>query len=348
MKKVVVKIGSSLIAPAGKLDSKLINNLVRDVIKAEGLGCKIIIVSSGAIALGANKLGFKKRPQDVHSLMALASIGQIALMDIYTRTFLKYKKTCAQILLSWDDFDKRARFLNARQTIDKLLAMNVVPIINENDAVTDDEIKFGDNDRLSALAADLVNADSLIILSDVKGLMNEHGEVIKVVSKVDDKIYSLVKSKKGEFTAGGMTTKLDAAKIVTSSGINMVIASGREKSIISQVVADSHSGTTFIACQNVNKAKKRWIAFSKKSQGKIYVDDGAKEAILNRGKSLLCVGIMKTEGNFKQKDRVQIIDKEDNVLGCGLVNYSSEELVDWRNKKFSKEIIHRDNFVKNI
>lgn len=346
MKKIVVKIGSSIIAPSGKLEDSLVDNLVRDILEAESLGYKIVLVSSGAIACGANKLGLKKKPADTHLLMALASLGQIILMNAYSEEFEKYEKSCAQILLTWDDFDIHNRFLNARNTINKLLFLGVIPIINENDAVSSDEIKFGDNDRLSALAADLIGAEKLIILSDVEGLLKD-GQVVECVYKLDQSIFNLVKSKNKNFTAGGMTTKLEAAKIVTSAGIEMVIASGRENFVISKIAKGERIGTTFLPSTKIRQARKRWIAFSKKVKGRIYIDDGAKEAVINKGKSLLCVGIIKTEGNFKQKDSVQVADKEGNVLGCGLVNYSSEELIDCRGKKFPKEIIHRDNFVKN-
>ncbi len=200
MKKIVVKVGSSIIAPGGGIDLVLISALAKDILEAQKQGAKVILVSSGAIACGASKLGLAKKPSDTHTLMALASLGQIILMDAYVKAFAGHNKSCAQILLSWDDFDSRKRFLNARKTIDKLLEMDVVPVINENDAVSDDEIKFGDNDRLSALVGDVVGAEMLIILSDIPGLMDEAGKVIEVVPKIDSEIYKLVRSKNGKFT----------------------------------------------------------------------------------------------------------------------------------------------------
>jgi len=308
MKKVVVKIGSSVIAPKGILDSSLVNRIIEDILSAEEQGVKVVLVTSGAIACGLNKLGFKKRPQDTHSLMGIASLGQILLMDIYAEKFDKYKKLCAQILLTWDDFDNRKRFLNARYTINKLLNMGIVPIINENDAVSYEEIRFGDNDRLSALVADLISAEMLVILSDVGGLM-DGGKVIKVVSKIDSKIFSLVRKESKVFTAGGMSAKLEAAKISTSSGIKMVIASGKTKGAITKIIKGQELGTAFLPSNQIREARKRWIAFSKKTKGRIYVDDGAKDAILNRGKSLLSVGVIRIEGEFKKKDAVRIVDK---------------------------------------
>lgn len=345
MKKIVVKIGSSIIAPAGSLDNNRVNKLVSDVMRTQDLGHKVILVSSGAIACGAHTLGLAKKPTDAHSLMALASVGQIRLMNTYSDAFSKFGATCAQILLTWEDFDNRKRFLNARATIQKLLALNIIPIINENDAVSSDEIKFGDNDRLSALVADLVEADTAIILSDVEGLMDQ-GKVIACVPKMSSRLFSLVKAKKGAFTSGGMHTKLQAASTVTNSGANLVIASGAETDVITRIAQGASIGTTFMAAQNVQKARKRWIAFSKKIKGKIYIDDGAKLALLYKGKSLLGVGVIRVEGEFKKKDAVEVLDTQAGVLGCGVTNYSYEELKGACGKKFEKEIIHRDNFVR--
>ncbi|MFA6281126.1 MAG: glutamate 5-kinase [Candidatus Omnitrophota bacterium] len=344
-KKIVVKVGSSIIAPSGNLDPKLISNIVVDIIEAEALGYKIILVSSGAIACGASKLGLKKRPQDAHSLMALASLGQIMLMDAYQTAFRKHEKLCAQILLTWDDFDNRKRFLNARATLDKLLSMNVIPVINENDAIASDEIKFGDNDKLAALVNVLVGAEKTIILSDVEGLLDENGQAKTIPEKMHAGLYKLVKNKEGEFTSGGMAAKLKAAEIVASTASTLHIACGNAKGIITSIAKGEQRGTCLLPAVKIEKARKRWIALSKKIKGKIWIDDGAKEAILNKGKSLLCVGIIKTEHEFKKGDSVEVLDVNGNILGCGLVHYSSHELADCRNKKFAKEAIHRDNFV---
>ncbi|MEI8349103.1 MAG: glutamate 5-kinase [Candidatus Omnitrophota bacterium] len=345
MKKIVVKIGSSLIAPSGNLDMALLAELVKDIIEAQNQGYKVILVSSGAIACGAHKLGLKKKPTDTHSLMAIASLGQIVLMDAYSDAFAAHKKSCAQILLTWDDFDNRKRFLNARSTIAKLLSLDIIPIINENDAVSCDEIKFGDNDRLSALVADLTRAETLIILSDVPGLL-DGTRLVPVIEKIDANVLALVRREDKALTSGGMFTKLEAAKISLSLGVQMIIASGREEKVISRIAAGEHLGTLFVSCGQKHTARKRWIAFSKKIKGMIYVDDGAAEAITHRGKSLLCVGITKTEGEFKRKDSVEVVDSHGNILGCGLVNYSADELVNCRSKKLEQEVIHRDNFVQ--
>lgn len=348
MKKIVVKVGSSIIAPGGKINPVLISALAGDILDAQKQGCRIILVTSGAIACGANKLGLTKKPSDIHILMALASLGQIILMDAYSEAFAKYDKSCAQILLSWDDFDSRKRFLNARKTIDKLLEMGVIPVINENDAVSDDEIKFGDNDRLSALVGDLAGAEIVVILSDVEGLLDRDGKVIPVVDKIDKSIYDLVRSEDKKFTSGGMRTKLEAAEVATAAGTTLSIVSGQLDNVVSRFAAGGAAGTSFLPAGKINNARKRWIAFSKKAKGKIHIDDGAKDAIINRGKSLLCVGVTKVEGDFKKKDSVKIVDGAGNVLGCGIVNYSCEELGGCSLKKLDKEVIHRDNFVKTL
>jgi glutamate 5-kinase len=345
MRKVVVKIGSSVIAPSGKVSLDVVSRIVRDIVEVEKSSCRVIVVSSGAIACGLNKLEYKKKPQEMYSLMAISSLGQIVLMDIYAGEFKKHRKLCAQILLTWDDFDNRKRFLNARSCINNLLNLGVIPIINENDAVSFEEIRFGDNDRLAALVADLMQADILIILSDVNGLI-EDGKVIGVVPKIDSRILRLAKKEDKIFTAGGMRAKLEAAKIATSSGIKTIIANGHLKRVISRLLRGEAIGTYFYPAQKIKEARKRWIAFGKKIKGRVYIDEGAKQAILFRGKSLLSVGIIKVEGDFKKKDAVEVLDIKGVLLGCGLINYSSDELYGVKGKRLEKEVIHRDNFVE--
>ncbi|MFH1767609.1 MAG: glutamate 5-kinase [Candidatus Omnitrophota bacterium] len=344
MKKVVVKIGSSVLAPAGKLDSSLIHRLVKDILSVEQKGGRVILVSSGAIACGMNCLGYKRKPQDLSILSAISSVGQIVLMDVFNAKFSKYKRRCAQILLTWDDFDNRRRFMNIRSTIEKLLEMNIVPIINENDVVSHEEIRFGDNDRLSALVADLIAAEALIILSNVEGLF-DGTNILKEVRKMEEKITSLARKERITHTSGGMNSKLLASGIAMSSGIRTTIAYGRKKDVISRIVNGEALGTLFLPAEKRHKARKRWIAFSKKPKGKIFIDKGAQEAVLFKGKSLLAVGIINAEGKFKQGDAVVVVDSAGELLGYGLVNYDSETLCNHREKKFEKEVIHRDNFV---
>ncbi len=346
MKKIVVKIGSSIIAPGGSLDSSLINAIVKDVLRVEKKGFKIILVSSGAIACGLNALGHKRKPNDIHYLMAISSFGQIALMDVFNDKFKKYKRRCAQILLTWDDFDSRKRFINIRKTIDKLLSIDIIPVINENDVVSYEEIRFGDNDHLSALVADLTGAEQLIVLSDVEGLLKEE-KLVREVSRIDSDILSLAREEDKTHTTGGMLTKLQAAKVAVSSGIKTIIAYGRNKEVIYRILQGERIGTLFLPSGIRDKARKRWIAFCKKPKGTIFIDQGAKDALMNRGRSLLGVGIVKVEGSFKKSDAVLISDTEGIILGSGLVNYSFEELKGKKQKKFEKEVVHRDDFVKS-
>ncbi len=344
MRKVVVKLGSSVIAPKGKLKAPLINGIVKDVLKVEAEGFKVIMVSSGAIACGLDILGHIKRPRDIHSLMAISSLGQIVLMDIFNAEFKKYKRKCAQILLTWEDFDIRKRFMNVRKTIEALLQMNITPVINENDAVSHEEIRFGDNDSLSARVAVLVGAEELIMLSDVEGLLDDQGKVVKRVERLDKRTVSLARKEDKTHTSGGMITKLQAAEVAAASGIRTVIASGREKEIIWRIINKHETGTAFLPSQRKEKARKKWIA-SKKVKGRIYIDAGAKEALLNKGKSLLSVGITDVEGAFKSGDAVLVVDEDGEVLGCGLTNYAFEELKGLGQKRLEKEVIHRDNLT---
>ncbi|MFA7115015.1 MAG: glutamate 5-kinase [Candidatus Omnitrophota bacterium] len=345
MKKVVIKIGSSVIAPSGKLDAGLIENIVKDIITLEAKGYKVVIVTSGAISCALEKMGYKRKPNDMHSLMALSSIGQIKLMRVFSEKFKKYKRFCSQILLTWDDFDNRKRFFNVKETIEKLFVMKVIPVINENDAVSYNEIRFGDNDRLSALVADLICADRLIILSDVEGLLAD-GKVLHEVREMSAQTFALVKQKKETHTSGGMLTKLQAVGIAVSSGITAYIAYGRTKNIISKIMKDEAIGTKFYPLQKACRARKRWIAFGKKPKGSICVDEGAKTAILEKGKSLLSAGIIKVSGKFSKNDAVHIIGKDGALIGYGIVNYDSGDIV--IKSKLRNEVIHRDNFTSAI
>ncbi len=346
MKKIVVKIGSSVIAPKGKLDSNLVSRLVKDILSVEKEGYKVILVSSGAITCGLNQLKLKKRPKDMHALMAISSLGQIALMDVFNAKFKKHKRISAQVLLTWDDFDNRKRFMNIRKTIEKLLAIGAITIINENDVVSHEEIGIGDNDRLSAFVADLIGAEQLIILSDIEGLLDGE-KLVKEVAQIDDKIRGLVKKQDKTYTKGGMDTKLEAATKANLSGIRTIIANGRKKDVISRIVKGDGIGTLFLPCQKIERSRKRWID-SKQIKGVITIDDGAKDALLNKGKSLLGVGIIKVTSGFNKGDAVIVVDSQGKALGCGLVNYSSDDFKSVENKRFEKEVIHRDNFVKVV
>jgi len=346
-KRIVIKIGSSLFYENGDLNMLRFWGIVSNIAGLIKLTRKeVVIVSSGAIALGMNLMKLKTRPKELPVLQATAAIGQNALMDDYSKYFRKYKITCAQVLLTWDDFDNRQRYLNAKNTLLTLLKLGVVPIINENDTISTDEIRFGDNDRLSALVATLINADLLIIFSDVEGLLDRNKKLIKVVGEITPQIRALACPTDKKSCVGGMVTKIEAAKIAMDSGIPCVIAKGGTGRIIFDIVRNPAGGigTLFLPRRSRLAAKERWIAFGTKPKGKIMVDDGAKSALINK-KSLLSVGISACEGNFDAGDIVSVRDKSNLEFARGEVGISSGELDDIKGKRYHKEIIHRDNIV---
>jgi len=345
-KRIVIKVGSSLFySLEGGYDSGVLQKLVRQVVTLKKSGKEVVIVSSGAIALGMHILKWSKRPKQLYRLQAAASIGQNELIDTY-RDFLKGKGIhTAQILLTWDDFNDRQRYLNAKNTFLELLKHNNVPIVNENDTVSTQEIQFGDNDRLSALVASLISADILIILSDVDGLLDEDKKtIVKVVDEISPSIKALACPTLKKTCRGGMVSKLEAAKIATDSGIPCVVANGRKKNIILSVLKEPQAyGTLFLPKKGM-AARKRWIAFGSKSKGRITVDEGARTALLQQ-KSLLSVGIVACEGDFCLGDIVSLVDKEGCEFARGKVGISCKELEKVKGTRYVKEIIHRDNIV---
>ncbi|MCX5706077.1 MAG: glutamate 5-kinase, partial [Candidatus Omnitrophica bacterium] len=290
-KRVVIKIGSSLFcSKADTFDAGLVDSFAAEVASLIKDGIEIILVSSGAIALGMSILKLNKRPKELSFLQASAAIGQHELMDLYRKAFKEHNLNCAQLLLTWEDFSDRKRYLNAKNTLDTLLKLKSVPVINENDTVSTEEIKFGDNDRLSALVSTLVDADLLIILSDVPGLLDKNNRVIKMVDKITVEIKSLAAPTNKKACVGGMITKIEAARIAVDSGIACVIAKGDRKGIINLAVDNPEdAGTIFLPKGIRLGAKKRWMAFGTKTKGKVIVDEGAKKALGDK-KSLLCVG----------------------------------------------------------
>lgn len=346
-KRIVIKIGSSLFYRDKKaLDLELIGRLAAEISFLLKNKNEVLVVSSGAIALGMSVLGLESRPKDIAHLQAAAAVGQNELMGMYRRFFKELGINCAQVLLTWDDFSDRRRYLNAKNTLLTLLRIGSVPIINENDTVSIDEIKFGDNDRLSALVASLVGADLLIILSDVDGLLDKDKKtLIKVVDKITPQIKAMASSSRSKTSVGGMITKIEAAKIAVDSGIPCVIANGRHKGVILAAAADpAAAGTLFIPRKGYLAARKRWIAFGSKPKGNIIVDDGARQALLNK-KSLLCVGVVSLDGTFDCGDVVSIVDGGKCVFARGRVSLSSRQLDKVKGGRFDKEIVHRDNIV---
>jgi glutamate 5-kinase len=344
-KRIVIKIGSSLLyAQDSGLDCALVNELAGQISGLIKEGKEVAIVSSGAIAMGMSVLKLKSRPADVAYLQAAAAIGQHELMSTY-RTFFKQKSlSCGQVLLTWEDFNDRKRYLNAKNTLLKLLSLKTVPIINENDTVSTEEIKFGDNDRLSALVANLISADILLMLSDVGGLLDKEKKVIPIVDEITDEIKELACPTSKKVCVGGMITKLEAAKICIDSGIPCVIANGRRKDIILSAIKEpKECGTIFVPKKSL-KAREHWIAFGTKPKGAIVVDDGARQALLNK-KSLLSVGIYSFEGSFDSGDIVSVKDKRDSEIARGKIRISSRELDKVKGIRSEKEVIHRNDIV---
>ncbi|MFC1576551.1 glutamate 5-kinase [Candidatus Omnitrophota bacterium] len=356
-KKVVIKIGTSVLAKTGgTIDKSVIDSIVSGVSGLLDKGIRVVLVSSGAIGAGAGVLKLKALPESLSDLQAIASVGQNELMHLYSEAFKRRDHIIGQILLTQEDFNDRRRYLNIKYTIDTLLDKKIVPIVNENDTVSTEEIKCGDNDRLSSLVADLGGADLLMILSDVDGLYDREGKVITVVEDVSDDITKIAGKKTSTLTKGGMATKLEAASRVMHSGIDCVIGNGRKENIIESLMDREGIHTYFKAKPVKEKAKKRWIAYSSKVKGKIVVDDGAKKALAKGNKSLLSSGITGKEGGFKAGDVVGIVDSKRKEFARGLTNYSSNEVERIKGRKTSEiesvlgykdhdEVVHRDNLV---
>ncbi|MFA5117925.1 MAG: glutamate 5-kinase [Candidatus Omnitrophota bacterium] len=361
-KRIVIKIGSSLFCSALQaLDLRIFDRIARQLIQLVEGGAEVVVVSSGAIALGMSILGLKQRPKALSLLQAAAALGQNELMNAYSKFLRKRGFHAAQILLTWEDFTERTRYLNAKNTLQALLEYHkhsgsrqpgipgervhrIVPVINENDTVSTDEIKFGDNDRLSALVASLISADQLIILSDVDGLLDRDKAVIPVVEEITAKIKGLACPTQKKTCVGGMVTKIDAAKIAVESGIPCVIANGRRKNIIELAVKDPGAyGTLFLPKKGL-AARQRWIAFGSKPKGSIMVDPGAQKALLNN-KSLLSVGITGIEGDFQAGEIVRILGIGGEEFARGKTCMSSSTLEKIKGGRFHKEIIHCDDIV---
>ena len=357
---IVIKIGTAVLSEAGgKLNTEVIKNLCLQVSKLIKSGYKVIIVSSGAIGAGIEATGLKHRPEKLTRLQATAAIGQGKLMKLYDDCMRRNGLGVAQILLTQDDFSDRRRYINAYNTMLELLyEFNAVPIINENDTVAIEEIKFGDNDRLSALVANLMNARQLIILTNVDGLHSPEDEkVIPLVTHMTAKIQSMATKEVGKFASGGMRSKLQAVKIATASGIPCVIANGREKDVVLRIIKGETLGTTFLPEQKRHTAKKRWIAFSPVPHGAVFVDEGAKRALVAGGKSLLATGIKKVEGDFASSDIIKIKSLEGEEFARGVASFSAKELNKIKGAKTGQlkallkreiihdEVVHRDNLV---
>jgi len=361
-RRIVIKVGSNLLsAESGQISEQYIVDLAAQIASAMRAGREIILVTSGAISAGLARMGISRRPKSLPHLQAAAAIGQSHLMHLYASQFRAHGVEVAQILLTADDLKARHRHLNARNTIVTLLEKGILPIINENDTVSTDEIKFGDNDTLSALVSNLIKADLLIILTDIEGLMTMdprkgEGKLIPEVSVIGPEIEALARGAGSERGTGGMASKLRAVKIVVSSGEAAVIAQGREREILTRLFAGERIGTFFRPGTGKLGGRKRWIAFFVKPKGKVVIDDGAAAALLQKGRSLLPTGVRDVSGEFKSGDTVSIVTFASREIGRGLTNYSSAELRKIKGLKTAEikgvlgykdydEAIHRDNLV---
>lgn len=363
VKRLVVKVGSGLISSssAGLLPDR-IAALADEMAELVKDGKEVVLVSSGAIASGMARLGLTRRPRSIPEKQAAAAVGQSALMWHYEQAFARFGIRVAQVLLTQEDISERRRYLNARNTLLVLLGFHVLPIVNENDTVAVEEIKVGDNDNLAALVAHLIDADLLVLLTDVDGLYtgdprrDPGARRLETVEAVTEEIQRLVWAAEGRVSVGGMSTKLEAAQKVTSSGIPMVIASGRESGMLPRVLRGEPVGTYFAPRGDRLAARKRWIAFAAPPQGRLTVDAGARNALTERGKSLLPSGVVDVEGEFHAGEVVSLSEPDGKEFARGLTNYDAVELRKIQGAKTSAleellgyksfdEVIHRDNLV---
>ncbi len=354
-KKIVIKLGSSTVVDKrGKFKKNWVTTLIKDI-KKYGKGKHFVIVSSGAIALGQKYLNIKKKKIKLEMSQAIAAVGQIHLAGEFQNLFDKFKIKSGQILISPDDTEQRRRALNVRNTFDNLFKLKAIPIVNENDTTATTEIKYGDNDRLAARVAQIVGADTLIIFSDVKGLYDKSKKIVGTVHRIDEKIYSLINKRKSTYGSGGISTKLDAAKICMNSGCHMFIASGKKNNPL-RLMLQNRDYTHFIPKISSLDARKKWIIGSLNATGKIFIDQGAANA-LSSGKSLLAAGVTKVKGSFDKGENILIIDQNDNQLARGLASFNSAEIDKIKGKQSKEiekilgyfgrsEIVHKDNMVK--
>ena len=361
-KIIVIKIGSSLLIDGiKKIRKKWLSEFSKDIQELLKQNKKIFIVSSGAIAMGCKKLNLSKKNLKLDKSQAVASIGQIELMNLFSKTFIKFKINISQILLTLEDTEQRRRALNAKRTFDNLFQLGFVPIVNENDSIATSEIKYGDNDRLASRVAQISGADSLILLSDVNGLYTQNPKIyknaklLKVIKDIDQDIEKIATKSIGEHGTGGMKTKIDAAKICQLSGCKMVIANGLSLRPIKKIINDNNC-TWFLPKISKLDARKKWIISSVSPRGELIIDDGAKQALTN-GKSLLAAGIKKVSGKFKKGDHIKILDKKNNECARGLSSFSSEEILKimgHHSKEIEKllgyisksEVVHKDDMVE--
>lgn len=361
-KRIVVKVGTSTLNHStGKLNLLRIERLVRELSDLANQGKQIILVTSGAVGAGMDRLGLKEKPKNIPEKQAAAAIGQGILMHAYEKLFGEYGQVVAQVLLTREDSVNRSRYANSRNTLMTLLSMGVIPVINENDAVAIDELKIGDNDTLSAMVASIIDADALIILSDVEGLYTANpaddptATFIPEVTDITPAIEDLAGGPGSQRGTGGMFTKIQAAKIAVNSGVIMVIAAGSRDGVIRDILAGGDIGTIFLPKVNRLHVRKRWLAFGARVRGSVTVDKGCEQAIL-KGASLLAAGIKAVDGEFEHGNTIRINTAEGREIARGIANYSAGEIrrimgahtnqiADILGGKPYDEVIHRDNLA---
>lgn len=367
MKRIVVKIGTNTLTDkSDKLDIRYIGRIAKEIAELKGEGYEIVLVTSGAIRAGMDRLGHKSKPQTIPENQAVAAVGQSYLMRAYSLAFARNNQIAAQILLTREDLADRQRYLNARNTMMTLLTDGITPIVNENDTVAIDEIKVGDNDTLAALVGLLIEADLVVLFTDVEGLYangkpepGKKSEVIPVVKKITPTIEKIAQGPGTNTATGGMITKIRAARMLTNSGIPMVICNGRSRGILKDVVDEKSVGTLFMPVEQKLKSRKQWIAFCSRPKGRIVVNDGAREMVGEKGKSLLPAGIEKVEGKFGTGDLISVVDRSGKEFARGLANYTSVEVDKIKGKnsrdieeilgyKAFDEVVHRDNMAVGV
>jgi glutamate 5-kinase len=346
--RVVVKVGTGVLTDSRKLpDLAQMEQLVAQIAHQRQAGKEVLLVSSGAVGAGMGALGHAKRPSDLAELQACAAVGQSRLMATYDKLFGAFGLSVAQVLLTHDDLEHHERHLNARNTLVTLLRHGVVPIINENDVVSFTELKFGDNDKLAALVASLLPADLLVILTTVDGVIENFGKpnarTLPTIERIDASIEKLAGGTDSATAVGGMTSKIQAAKIAVRSGIPLIIASGKEKQGLTRALAGEPEGTLFVPRQGRLQGRKRWIAFFHHPKGALFVDDGARKALREQGRSLLPPGVTRCEGEFAAAEVVRICDLNGTEFARGIAAFSSAEILEGKLRRV--EVVHRDNLV---
>lgn len=362
-RRVIIKIGSSVLTlPKNGIDLDVFIRLTSEISALKKAGYEIIIVSSGAIAFGMDKLELSERPKSIPQKQAAAAVGQTSLMWNYEKFFGKHQEKVAQVLLTHDDLSNRRRYLNARNTLYTLIDLGILPIINENDSVVVEEIKFGDNDNLAALVTSLVEADLLLILTDIDGLYDrdpkekKEAKLIPLVKRIDSEVEKIGCGTKSNTSVGGMSTKIQAAKKAAIFGIPTIIANGKINKVINQIFQGKQIGTLFLPQKSKLTSRKNWIAYTLRTKGTIVVDEGARRALVSQGKSLLPSGVLRSEGRFNIGDPVSCVDIKGVEFARGLVNYNYLEIEQIKGLrtnqieaklgyKYYDEIIHRDDLV---